>query len=167
MKASESVALLAALKAAYPRQTIPDATVKVYARMLEDVGHEEAQCAVRTWVARSPYFPTIAELRNAVAEDACALASPEAAWGEVTEALLRFDPNDSDTWWPEWSSPEVGRAVRSMGGLNCLHDSRSVSTDRAHFFRIFAELRRATVDAANVGALALGSGSSRRELPSG
>ena len=155
MKTSESVALIAGLSAAYPRQTITPESVKVYARMLEDLDPKLAGDAVRHWIATSPYFPTIADIRGLVAERATGLPSPEEAWLEVADNVRRVDSSNNETWWPEWSCREVSAAVRALGGIVTLHDSSNPSTDRAHFMRLYESVRKKAVVTANLEPLEL------------
>lgn len=166
MKPSQSIAIMAALKASYPRATISDKTVQVYARMMEDLDAEAVAAAVREWVASSPHFPTVAELRLTVAEAACPLPPADEAWHEVSEAMLRWDDSDSSTWWPDWSSPELARCVGDVGGLPGLTHSRNISADRAQLLRLYEAARGRAIRSANLARLGLDAGA-RLELGDG
>lgn len=166
MTTKEAGGLVAALKAAFPREQVGARTVQVYTSFLADLEYEAGLAAVRELIATTSRFPTIATIREAVAERVLALPSAEQAWLEVREGLRRFDDSDSSTWWPEWSHPAIDEAVRGLGGLASLELSRNPQTDRAHFLRIFDELRSRRVREAQTSTVALTAGE-RRELEAG
>ncbi len=109
MTAREAANLVAQLKAAYPNANIGGDTIKVYAAALADLDREAAQAAVAKVIATARFFPTIAEIRETVAEAACGLPDAEVAWLEVMDALRRFSDTDRDTWWPECRTRSSGR----------------------------------------------------------
>jgi hypothetical protein len=141
MTGKQVAALVAVLKAAYPRMVIDADTLRVYGLALQDLDHEQAQAAILSIIATEKFFPSIAEIRAAVAERVCGLPTAERAWGEVEEAIRGYDPSNSDTWWPEWTAPIVQTAILACGGLGRLERSSNPSADRAHFFRIYNDLR--------------------------
>lgn len=77
---SEATALLATLKAAYPRQPIEQATIVVYAADLADLDADRALQAVTNLRRTSRWFPTIAEIREEYAELTLGAPAPELAW---------------------------------------------------------------------------------------
>ena len=55
------------MKAAYPRQTLPEETIDLYTRALQDIEPRLLKTAVMQHIATSKWFPTIAELRGTAA----------------------------------------------------------------------------------------------------
>ena len=68
MKKSEARALVATLAAAFPRQQVPQVTFDVYTADLVDLDLRVAEKATTNLRRSSRWFPTIAEIREAVAE---------------------------------------------------------------------------------------------------
>jgi Loader and inhibitor of phage G40P len=93
MQKSQVVRLVAVLKAAYPRQETPPETVALYAEMLADLDAGDVTAAVKQHVRSSRYFPTIAEIRDAVREANEHAAYSSSVWDElqtveVTQAVV-------------------------------------------------------------------------------
>ena len=142
MTTDESRALVAQLKAAFPRQEVTTETLAMYAMMLADLDAGAAQKAVLGLVATSRFFPTIAEIRERLARNSCTLPSTEAALEELDHAVRRFSPDDSSTWTydDEWSHPFIARAVRIVGGVGQLWGSRAPGMDRRDFRAAYVAL---------------------------
>lgn len=165
MTPKQAAQLVAILKASFPSTNIGAETVKVYAAMMADLDFIDAQRAIREVIAEARFFPTIAEIRERVAENATCLPSAEQAWLEVSRAALRWDGGDSGTWWPEWTTKLIPDALVGIGGLGCVTTSTNPSADRAQFIRIFNNLRRHEVAAVAVGAI--GAPAGQRALTAG
>ena len=67
MKKSEARALVATLAAAFPRQQVPQVTFDVYTADLIDLDFGVTEKATMNLRRSSRWFPTIAEIREAVA----------------------------------------------------------------------------------------------------
>lgn len=148
MTEAQAVALVAVLQAAYPRQELREETIRLYAAMLRDLEFVSAEQAVKRIIASSPYWPAIAEIRNAVAEAETGLPSPEEAWEEVRRAVRDVGSYGR----PQWSNPVLARAVESIGWLQiCLSEQPGV--ERAHFLRVYESLRSRAVLERNVAPL--------------
>lgn len=80
MKESEATALVAVLAASFPKQQVGESTVKAYAGALLDIPVELAGAAVKTLQHGSRFFPSIAEIREAVAELSLGAPSPMMAF---------------------------------------------------------------------------------------
>ena len=89
MKTSEALALL---RATYPRQDFPDLTVAVYGRMLADLDDEAVVPAVQRLINRCTFLPSVAEIRQEVAEARLGLPSAEEAWEIARCGRLREAP---------------------------------------------------------------------------
>ncbi len=162
MTRKEVAGLVAALTAAFPRAEIGENTVRVYIDMLADLDFDEAQAAVKKLMATSTFFPSIAEIRQAVADLRTRhLPEPEEAWEEVMRELRRVG-GYLDIYGPlQFSCEEVRRAVKAIG-WQTLCMSESIGVERAHFLRIYDTFRRRTKEDANLGPLL---GAPRKEGP--
>lgn len=138
MTYEETEAFLAVLVSAYPRATVGEGTVAVYARMLRDITAAEAEAALDGLLSSCVFLPTIAEIRAAVLSRRHPLASGEEAWAEVMAAIRDVGIYRE----PQWSSPAVAAAVRAFGWeVLCQTELDDLNTTRAQFFRVFASLR--------------------------
>lgn len=127
--------LMGMLASAYPNREVSRPTTRVYAMMLQDLDYPVAEAAIQKLIFTSQYFPSIAEIRGAVAEIVNpGWRSAEEAWAEVKEAMR------SGYYAPKnWSSPEVKEAVRAIGwAVICESEIEGVS--RAHFFKVYGEI---------------------------
>jgi hypothetical protein len=98
------------------------------------------EAAALQCLASCRFFPTIAELREAVfamLPQANALTAGE-AWAEVMREIRRTGA-DQHHGPPQFSSPVVAETVASLGWRNlCL--SENEVADRAHFMRVYDSL---------------------------
>lgn len=85
MTNDEIDAVMAYLAAAYPQRDVGDHTLAVYREQLLDLDADQARAAVRAIVSRSKFFPTIAEIREAVGILAGRPTAAE-AWAQVRAA---------------------------------------------------------------------------------
>jgi hypothetical protein len=136
MKSSEAKKLASILKAAYPRQPIDTTTLDVYASFLSDLDVSAATLAVKRIVSSSRFFPTVAEIREAVAEHECGLPSVQAA---VEQVMGRYSLPVSDR--PKLA-PEVRRAIEAVGGEWAIKHSDNPGVIRAQLRDAYAEIRR-------------------------
>lgn len=144
---------LVILVAAYPRTVLPEQTAGVYSELLADVDDDLLATAVQHHAATSKWFPSVAELRSAVADladRAEGVPTAEDAWQEICEKMVLYPPVPLETGWrvPEFSHPLVLEAVNVLGGWVRLGESEHGIADRAHFFKIYPQLaarRRAEV----------------------
>lgn len=153
MRAEQARALVALLKAMYPRAEVSRETWNGYAHYLADLEYAAAKAAIDAHIMTSTFFPAVAEIRERVAEDACRLPGAEEAWLEVERAVRRFDPGDSSTWtYPEdFSCLEIGQAAQALGGVSVLHERGDMLLAHREFVRAYGELRRAVVREAQIG----------------
>ena len=147
MTEREAKALVTLLKSMYPHTEVSRETWQGYAHYLADLDFDQAKAAVDELVVTSRFFPSVAEIRELVADHACGLPSEEEAWHEVEEAIRRFDSADSSTWTysSDFSCPAVGAAAQSMGGVSAMHEARELAFSRREFMRSYAASRAQTV----------------------
>lgn len=149
MTHGEAICVAATLQASYPRPVLPQATVEAYATMLEDLDVTAVTKAVARLVAACKCLPTIAEIREAVAEEDYDCPTPAEAWSEVSAAFSAVGRNRS----PQWSHPLIGKVVDGVGGWTALCNSENVVADRSQFMRAYTEERKRGVVEANVAPL--------------
>jgi hypothetical protein len=145
----EARTLVAALKAAFPRQPVEEETVAVYVQMLRDLPTTDGQQAVEALLKRSRFFPTISEIREAVLDVWLPLPTPVQAWELVEEAgriaMREGRPGEDDGLMRSALPPLVWRALRAVGGELGYRYSENVNALRAQFLRVYAELRESAV----------------------
>lgn len=153
MKQSEAAKLVAVLVASYPRQPMPPGTTEAYENMLADLPFAETGAAVERWIKTQKYFPTIAEIRGAVADAETGRMAPAEAWVEVMEAVRRVGSYRT----PKWSHPAIADAIRAMGGWQdfCASDDPQTVL-RSQFLKLFDQLQARRSEDANVAGLLTG-----------
>jgi hypothetical protein len=119
------------LKAAYPRQPLPDETIDVYELSLGDLDPQLLKASVMRLITNSVFFPTVAEIRKTCADlvlEQRGLPTPMRAWSMIHGSAA--------------DCPEIVReAVRmSCGDFYNLHRSTNQAADRARFLEAYAEL---------------------------
>lgn len=144
MTANETARVLAVLSAAYPWRDLPEATLRVYARHLEDVPYAVGQAAAALAIDTCRYFPSVAELRELVVRLLVTDQAPTAdeAWGE----LMRHLQEGYGAWRPpQWSHDLVRQAADTLqwdhGAFEVdLHNPVARRTNRAAFLRVYRAL---------------------------
>lgn len=149
MTHGEALAVVATLRASYPHRDLPEESVQAYATMLEDLEVSAATQAVVRLVASCKYLPTIAEIREAVAEASFACPTASEAWAEVSAAFAAVGRYRS----PQWSHALIGKVVDGIGGWVALCNSDNQVADRSQFMKAYSEERRRGVVDANVKPL--------------
>ena len=135
MKKKAIMQCLILLKSAYPKMDFGPDSVAVYVETLKDIEPELLQAAVLKHVSISKWFPTIAELRQAVTELILEaegqLTAPE-AWGMVVGEIRRVG---------HWGKPQletpVQQAVEAVGGWRQICFSENITADRARFLEAY------------------------------
>jgi hypothetical protein len=143
VQASEAGALVAVLKAAFPRQEVPEETMRLYAEQLVDLDLKAGEAAISKLLHTSRFFPTIAEIRAAANEARYGvLPTPGEAWQMAAEA----------DWGNNWEPKEaldlphiVKRAFDIVGGGERFRLTEHMYAMRGDFLRVYADLREATL----------------------
>ena len=151
MTRAEAMRVFALLQGAYPRQELPASTESIYAAALGDLDVVAVERAVLFLIRTSRWLPTIAEIREHVAEEQVALPEPEFAWAEVRDAIGRYGLDQAR---PPWSCPEIGAAV-SVLGWRTLCTTENSGRERERWIKTYAALRRRRIEqvAAPAGTL--------------
>lgn len=157
--------ILADLARAFPRQAVPRETFAVYLRELDDVPPALLEAAVREMIRTKDFFPTVRELREAVAERALALPGEAAALEQVHArvAWARVDEADRDGD-PPAVHPIVLDALAQVGGFAAFRTADEPGVVRGQFLRIFRDMRARAVREAQLGADLLPLGPTQRSL---
>ncbi len=125
---------------AFPNASLPPETIVLYCDMLADLPYDAAKTAVMKIIKTAKFFPTIAEIREATLRQMPGVnpPTPPEAWANVADQLQQCG-----TWHtPAFAHPLIAQAVRTMGWYD-LCRSENPMTDRAHFLRIYGDLRDA------------------------
>ncbi len=127
---------LGVLAAAYPRFELPDATIRIYQRLLGDLDFDTLKAATLQCATVCTFFPTVAEIRAAAVElqvMAEGVPSDIEAWGMVVQEIQRVGSYRT----PTFSHPLVDDVVTQLGWRNlCLSDN--ATADRARFMDAYA-----------------------------
>lgn len=121
---------------AYPRQEIQPGTVKVYQETLQDIDPDLLKSAVLKHISKSPWFPSVSELRDAAAsliEQANGEPDAFTAWAEVMGEIRRVGSYGT----PNFSSQRIHKAVDGIGGWRELCMSENTISDRARFVEAY------------------------------
>ena len=138
MTNQEAIAIIGYLAVAFPNTKIEEATVDVYRESLLDLPYAQTADAAKIIVKTARFFPSIAEIRETTLRHMPAAYIPTSseAWANVADQLQQ-----SGTWHaPTFAHPLIAQAVRTMGWYDlCRSDNQM--TDRAHFMRLYSDLR--------------------------
>ena len=145
MRQTDAGRLVGIIRAAWPQGVFPPESVGVYAKEISDLDLGAVSAAVDELVKTRTYLPSIAAIREMVAERACGLPVAEDAWLEVETAIRRFDGGDSGTWTWDWSSPAVGKAARSLGGVSVMHEAPQLGFVRRDFLDAYGKFRKQAI----------------------
>lgn len=158
-------AALTELVSAFPRQDIPDTTLKTYMTHLSDYPDPAVINACRLAIRSCTFFPSIRELidlmdQTAAGDDAVA----EVAWSEVLREVRRvgYQPyrvfrngEFMDPPKPVFSSPVIAETVESVGWkLICTSDEPEEV--RKQFIFSFRAMRQRVTNRVRRGDIATG-----------
>jgi hypothetical protein len=132
--------LVMRLVAAFPQTPMREHTEAIYTSRLSDLDTGSMSRAVDELIATSTTFPTIAEVRNLVAEAMLELPTPEQAYASIME---RKDEVHDLT----------RRVGEIFGGFYNLRTSESPSITRAQFLKTYGEIRSEEIRKANLTQL--------------
>lgn len=107
------------MRDAYPRQPFGDGAVRVYAEQLADLDGQDVLDAVERLLRTLRWMPTIAEIREEVAEGTDPLPTVEEAWDQAQAGRTR--------------SSVVRESVEAVGGFWSIAHGDNQTTIRAQF----------------------------------
>lgn len=123
---------------AYPRSEISVNTVDIYVQLLSDIDPELLKMATLDYVSKNKWFPSVAELREAVGtlqEKSAGVPSSWDAWAEVNQMMRSYGYMRRSDF--EFSSPLIDKAVDAVGGWRVLCHSENSVADRARFVEAY------------------------------
>lgn len=142
MEFREFAVLAKAMKSAYAQQSfLSDGdSVKVWYEMLKDLPYAAVSVAVKKHIMTNRFPPTVAELRETVAEGSGGKPWSE-AWGDVLKAMRRYG-----AWRPKEAmdmlDEHTRKIVQRLGGIENLSVSENITADRANFRMMYEESAR-------------------------
>lgn len=159
MSTEEAVELVTLLADAYDKQ-LRAGTLSIYARMIEGFDRPEAEAAILYAIANQKFFPSIAELRTAIAEGRSTAPEWEAAWDEICRCRKDHGVYVGPQWGKAfgWSDPLIDQALRIVGGYEavCRVEYKDEPTLRAQFRDAYNNLRKRRMQADQLDALPIG-----------
>jgi hypothetical protein len=144
----EATQLLVILTAAWPKAELPKTTLHLYRDALMGLDFDAAREAVGSLLGSCRFFPSIAEIHEAVWRRMGGTTSPEEAWEQVERARRWANSNATVELGghygypiPDWLDPTAARAARAIGWRRIV-EGDELAVDRAHFLRVFETLNR-------------------------
>jgi hypothetical protein len=136
----EILKALTVLASAYPKFDLPDATIRIYQRLLSDLDFDLLKAATLQCATTNTFFPAVAEIRAAAVElkaMAEGIPSEIEAWGEVLDQMRKV----GSRCVPDFSHPLVAQVVRQMGWINLCLSENQIS-DRARFIEAYSQTNK-------------------------
>lgn len=136
---SKIIKILTPYLSAYPSCKMKSSGLMVYARALQSVPLDELDAAMLRLMRTSKYFPTVAEILEAVQVQRNVISGNDvsgagAAWREAMNLVKSIGPYGRWTF----SNPAVERAVKNFGKMElCELKTDEMNTARAQFMRIY------------------------------
>lgn len=110
--------------------------INLWMTMFADTDKEIMNLAIQKIIATSKYFPTVAEVREVLAEiNNIRVIDAGEAWGEVISAIRNYGWNKEGEAMKSMSE-NTRNVVKRMGWMN-LCKSENIMTDRAHFLKMY------------------------------
>lgn len=138
----------AAIRTYYPRENIlpNEQAHDLWFRQLQDVPYPVAEAVLAKWVATNKWSPSIADIRDGVAE--IQNGGPADDWGEAWDqamtAIRRFGSYDEDGALA--SLPPLTRETVRRLGYKSLCWSENQVADRANFRQVYEILSKRKVE---------------------
>jgi hypothetical protein len=152
MTRAQAMALVALLKATYPREQFDEDRVSVWVQMLVDLPADAGQRAVGALIRESTWLPSVAEIRRFVVTEQLQLPTQAEAWANVEREVVCYHaavPGPHHYYDPTWDHPVVAKVVQAIGWAGLVHGD-NWTTQRAQFLRLYQEEREAAVRKANL-----------------
>lgn len=139
MQTGETLELISILKAAYPHQDLPAATVELFCRLLSDIPFQAGKAAVLSLITdpETQFMPSPGQLRARCIDYLDPLPTPEEAWLEVIE-LWR----DGAFFEPQFSNRLITETVKALGHRALRHDPYPMRRDFLTIYRHLLETYR-------------------------
>lgn len=152
MTRSEAAKLLLIIEGAFPeRFRSTDTAIDAWATLLGDIPYEIASQAAAAICRTSKFPPTIAEIREAVAEVMSPLPSAEEAYEAARRVARTYSPYDPA---PTGLHPMVARAL-DIVGIETMAYTHEPTVVAAQFRRVYEGLREREIRRRQQGNVAL------------
>ena len=110
--------------------------VGIWYSFFENDSFEEFQKAVRKLAVSTKFFPSIAELKEAIAEDAVGMISADQAWDKVLYAVRRYGWCNAEAAMK--SLPTAAQlTVNHLGGFQRICESEDLEWTRKDFMKAY------------------------------
>lgn len=138
----------AAIRTYYPRENIlpNEQAHDLWFRQLQDIPFPVAEAILAKWVATNKWSPSIADIRDGVAEIQNGGPAPDwgEAWDQAMNAIRRFGSYDEDGALA--SLPPLTRETVRRLGYKSLCWSENQVADRANFRQVYEILSKRKVE---------------------
>ena len=136
MDKNQALQILAILTAAFPSTQIKKATAEIYIEFLIVMDFNLTRAAAHRLITTAKFFPTIAEITEAVEKFNPQLPGADQAWLEVMEQIRKTGYFGI----PQFMTPCIMDAVKTIGWTN-LCTSEQIGVERAHFMKIYDAIK--------------------------
>lgn len=147
MTREETIRVLSILKTAYPRfysdmsKKDAETTIALWSAMFEDAQAQAVIVALKKLIAVNTFPPTIAEVRQALAEvRGNKVADAGEAWEEICTAIRRYGYMRGEEALASMQ-PATRTAAKRMD-WHSLCMSENLTTERAHFLKIYGNIEK-------------------------
>lgn len=149
--------LILTIKAAYPNANVlPDAySLKVWYRMLEDLDFKMAENVIAEHMSKSPFPPSISEIRGKCVSRQIDIPDWGDAWGKVQAAIQRYG-SYREAEAMSCFDDTTRAVVKRIGFRNlCMAKQDNLETDRAQFRDIYKAIAQRRAEERQIPPLVL------------
>lgn len=120
----------------FPEVGKEEMLIELWNNMLEDVPYELGEVAIKKYISESVYPPTIADIRQRVADISKPRVTPSIeAWGNVTKVIRKYGSYNEAKALAELD--DLTRKTVEYFGYRDLCISENGMADRAHFLKTY------------------------------
>lgn len=139
MTEQEFLKIMTFMSVAYSKEVDAGQT-SVWYTFFRDDDYDQVRMAVKQLCVTSKFFPSIAEIKAAMAENSTQQLTSDQAWEEVQKAITRYGYYQAEEAMK--SLPETTQyAVMQLGGFQRVCSSESGDWLRKDFSKIYDDLR--------------------------
>lgn len=142
MTKNEFALFSAAIATYYPRENLfqNPQQMALWMRQMQDVPYDAACVALEKWVSLNKWSPTIADIREAVAEIGMGYVKDwSEAWKDVMDSMTRYGMRDYEKAYETYDACTL-ETVKRLGGFCDLCRSENIIADRANFRTIYESI---------------------------
>lgn len=153
------------IKETYPKSGLfqNEQGIKVWYNLLKDLSNSQVETAVMNHVSKSPYPPTIADIRQACARQNMIVLDSSQAW-EIVLKQIRNKGMYREQEALDGMPAIVADVVKRFGWFY-LCTTENIMTDRARFMDAFERQQKETVQASSVpDSIATGQERTHKQL---